>query len=107
MTNRITKTFVNQDKFSIKTPCNAYSDDNGKTWRWECNNAVIAVDVCKAYGIPCDPKEQSEATTAYVKEILSHYKPRILTPEELYEMRAAFGEGKKVVNILTGETYLT
>jgi hypothetical protein len=29
------------------------------------------------------------------------------TPEEMFEMRAAFGEGEEVVNVLTGETFRT
>lgn len=41
-----------------------------------------------------------------VEESIARYKANYNGPseEELYEMRAAFGKGTQVVNILTGET---
>jgi len=82
----------------------AYSDD-GKVWHWLSNNAVCPLDACEKYGIPCDKESQKVALSAYYDEIVSRLREQANaepSDEERYEMRAAFGPGVEVVNILTG-----
>ena len=45
--------------------------------------------------------EENRKSIAEYREAMKNYEP---SEEELYEMRAAFGEGETVVNILTGAT---
>ena len=54
-----------------------------------------------------DTEATTKAREEEVTKILEEYRrnARPATEEELDEMRAAFGTGKTVVNILTGEKY--
>ena len=50
--------------------------------------------------------EQRKIETALaLKQYAERNKGRKLSDEERFEMRAAFGEGAEVVNIITGDTY--
>lgn len=86
----------------------AYTEDGGKTWRWVSNDRPCPVDACKEYGIPCDPVAQAAAVSKAAQESIAAYRKAmegyVPGPEEMYEMRAAFGPGVKVVNVLTGQT---
>lgn len=42
---------------------------------------------------------------AAIERYIQRNKGRKLSDEERFEMRAAFGEGAEVTNILTGDTY--
>lgn len=83
----------------------AYSTDGGKTWRWSSNHAVVPVDACQTYEIPADMAAQQKArqaeTTAFLKEYCG--RKRQYSAEDVHEMRAAFGCGTTVVNVITGQ----
>jgi di/tripeptidase len=99
--NKIVRTFKDSE---------AYSEDGGKTWRWCSNNSVIMLDVCKSHGIPCDIKAQEAAREKYLDEVFANYKknqPATPSLEEQYEMRAAFGPGKDVVDVVSGRRWRT
>ncbi len=106
---RIIRTVTNNDRCS-KRSSDAYSDDGGKTWRWCSNDSVIMLDVCRDYGIPCDTKAQEAARNGYVDAFLAEYRasqPATPSAEEQYEMRAAFGPGKTIVDVITGRKFTT
>ena len=89
----------------------AYSEDGGKTWKWQSNHQYCPVAACLEDGIPCDVEAQEEARDAQVSAFLAAYrevmKNHTPSAEERHEMRAAFGAGKKVVNVVTGQTYVS
>ena len=99
---RITREFTGPHGYKST----AYTDD-GKVWRWQSNNAVCPLDSCQDHGIPCDEQVQEEARDKEVSEFLKDYRERqknhVHSPEELFEMRAAFGPGTTVVNVFTGK----
>jgi hypothetical protein len=45
-------------------------------------------------------KEETRKILADYREQMKNHKP---SPEQLHEMRAAFGAGKTVVNLITGK----
>ena len=77
-----------------------------KTWQWVSNDAYCPLDVCQEYGIPCNVEAQQKARDKQNAEFLNDYRTREAgrktTAEEMYELRAAFGEGVEVVNVITG-----
>lgn len=105
--NRTIRTFTNTDSLTRQTfTSNAYTDD-GRVWRWASNNAVVPLDAAADYGIPVDAAAQAAARDAELTAFVASYKAarknRRPSAEERYELRAAFGPGQTVVNILTGE----
>ena len=104
------RSFVNNDRFSSKTPSDAYTEDGGKTWRWCSNNAVITVQTCKEHDIPCDPVAQEAAYQDHLDKFLASYRanqPAEPSAEEKFEMRAAFGPNADVVDVITGRKWRT
>lgn len=85
----------------------AYEKDG--VWYWRSNDSVIMLDVCRHHGIPYDPAKQEAARDAYVSASLSEYRANQgpASAEELYEMRANFGPGKVVVDVVTGRRTVT
>lgn len=87
----------------------AYTDD-GLVWRWVSNNAVCPLDACAEDGIPCDPEAQARAREIDVDKFLAEYRknqPATPSAEEQCEMRAEFGPGAVVVNVITGRKWRT
>ena len=77
--------------------------------RWTSNGTYLMDDFCEklAYaGYDFSREATSAARERQTIERLSEYRKQShrTTAEEINEMRAAFGTGTKVVNILTGET---
>lgn len=76
--------------------------------RWNSNGAVVPPHVFEEKGVK-PPAGQVEAHNADVARALRNYRLRAanreLTPEERFEMRAAFGEGETVVDIITGQKF--
>lgn len=104
------RSFVNSEKFSSKEPSEAYTEDGGKTWRWCSNNSYLMLDTCAKFGVPCDPVAQEAARSAQVDKFLESYRknqPATPSPEEEFEMRAAFGPGAEVVDVITGRKWRT
>lgn len=107
---RVTKTFV-KTEFGRQFGSEAYTEDGGKTWRWESNNAVITIGTCKEYSIPCDVLSQQKAYSEYVAQVIADYRRERekngYSEEERMEARAAHGPGVELVDILTGRKFTT
>lgn len=75
-------------------------------WYWRSNGHVIPDSVWREAGLDA-PDGQAEARAADVARDLARYREtmrnHVPDAEELYEMRAAFGEGAEVVNVITGK----
>jgi len=99
--------FQRTDELGHTFYAEAYTEDGGKVWRWTSNNAVCPLDACVEYGIPCDMDAQKVAREKEIDKVLADYRRRmenhVPSAEEMYEMRAAFGEGAEVVNVITGK----
>jgi len=67
---------------------------------WNMGNPV-PVDCFEDAGLPV-PSGQRAAIKAKLDAFLKDYNPGPPSDEELFEMRAAFGEGETVVNVITG-----
>lgn len=86
---------------------NAYQDAEG-VWRWISSNNVPFDDMLEAWGLDADTLEKCRAARDRDnEEFLADYRARMEnyepSAEELFEMRAAFGEGETVVNVITGK----
>ena len=84
----------------------ANQDENG-AWRWNSNGNYLFVDCLVEAGIEFDAAAQEMARSAQASEVLADYREAMkdYTPssEEMFEMRAAFGENTEVVNVFTGK----
>jgi hypothetical protein len=99
----ITKTFSHTDHGQTFT-ADAYTSD-GKVWRWKSNDAVVPLDAAKDYGIPVDWAAQAKARADEVDAVVKAYREANqgeVSDEQRSEMRAAFGAGTTVVNVITG-----
>lgn len=80
--------------------------------RWKSNNHVLPEDCCemlaqRVAGVnlaACDKarKIDDEKFFAEYRKAMENYVP---SEEEMCEMRAAFGEGEVVVDVITGRKY--
>lgn len=78
--------------------------------RWNSNNQVPPKDILELWhymNLPFD-FQKAEATreaetSAFLKQYRKMNTGRQRTPEELYEMRAAFGPGEVIVDVITGD----
>ena len=78
--------------------------------RWNSNNQVPPNDILELWhymNLPFDFQKAKAAREADTTVFLDQYRRtntgRQRTPEELYEMRAAFGSGEVIVNVITGD----
>ena len=78
--------------------------------KWLTNENYIPDDYCEimeAAEIPFSREVTKEKrgiqTDKYLEEYRERNKNRVYSAEELYEMRAAFGEEAEIVDVLTGE----
>lgn len=104
---RTTRTFTATDELTKRTSeSTAYTDD-GRVWRWESNNAVVPLDAAARYGIPVDVAAQTATRDAENAAFFAEYRRvnrnRRPSAEERFELRAAFGRGRTVVNVITGQ----
>lgn len=91
-------------------PSLAYTlkSEDYKIIRWASNDAVIPQDIMDKLEWP-HKGAMSDARAKQTQDALDQYfvNQAQRTPEQIaeeeFEMRAAFGEGAKVVNILTGK----
>lgn len=78
--------------------------------RWKSNDAVIGLDTFRDAGLTPPPAQADEyrkyvdASIAQYREARKNYRP---SAEEAFEMRAAFGPGETVVDIITGQKFKT
>jgi len=89
-------------------PAEAYDDDGVMHWR--SNQRVIPTHVYADAFIRCPHRQQAayerqtEESLAAYREAMRDYEP---SDEELFELRAAFGPGETVVNVITGQKIRT
>jgi transcriptional regulator with XRE-family HTH domain len=84
--------------------------DQNQVVRWESNNQVPFADMLSKIAMafpevtPQVIKESIKTREAEVAKAIGRYQSVDHEPsaEELFEMRAAFGEGETVVNVFTG-----
>jgi hypothetical protein len=97
-----------QGQFYIDFTCNKF----GPHVRWNSNNNVPFDDMLEAFQqlgwITQQERDNSRAArNADTARFLADYRKNYRGPseEELFEARAAFGEGATVVNVITGDRY--
>lgn len=85
---------------------NAYVDDDG-VLRWKSKDNPVPVSVLERDLFLEVSDVQKRADDEDLERTLAEYREaeanREYTDEDLFEMRAAFGEGTSVVNVITGE----
>ena len=82
----------------------------GRVIRWTSNGQVPPADIIAlavAAGIDVDPAACDAARSADLRAFVSAYRanPPKVTAEQRAEMRAAFGPGTTVVNVITGRKF--
>jgi len=85
----------------------SYTDSDGIR-RWRSNNSVPPQDCLEnmdltAEEIERSAKVRSQELDVFLAEYRKAMEDHVPSAEELYEMRAAFGEGATVVNVITGQ----
>lgn len=82
-------------------------DENGVA-RWDIGR-VVPEDIAQMArfgGLPVDVEATNEARGVELEKTIKAYRERQesreIDPEELFEMRAAFGTGTVVVDVITG-----
>lgn len=103
---------------SNKLEQDAYQDDLG-IWRWKSNDRVPFDDMLEECGVSielrhecakareADTAEFLEAYIANQEDLHTNPERRDELREQQYEMRAAFGPGQEVVNVITGRRTIT
>lgn len=82
--------------------------------RWNSNNNIPPVE-CVALaahiGLPVDVAKCTSVRDTETDQFIAEYRLRMRnykpSREEQFEMRAAFGPGKTVVNVITGQKFRT
>lgn len=101
-------TSMGRDKFSH----NAIVEDDGAI-KWVSNGHYLNKDTMQKvidngftdFSVEATNKKRDIQDTEWLKNYRKNYKGP--NEEELFEMRAAFGPGKTIVNVLTGTTIRT
>ena len=93
---------------NITSKEDAYQDDEG-VWRWKSNDRVPFDDMLQDWAVSSSTMEKCRKARdndneKFIKEYRERMKDYVPSNETLYEMRAAFGEGVEVVNVITGKT---
>ena len=89
------------DNYEIRT------NMNGAAF-WNSNGNYLPADCCEILAhtdFPFSPEETAKAREAQTAAFLENYRKNYTGPseEEKAEMRAAFGSGSTVIDIITGE----
>ena len=81
---------------------------------WKESKNCLPMDIAKLaqyLGYPIDLQKHERASNKQIHEFFVQYRKArenyILSEEEQTEMRAAFGEGVEVVNVVTGQKFFT
>ncbi len=111
-------THVEGDNFKVKRIVSLRNDfinnttQDGDVLRWKSNDRCVPLSIFKEAFVK--PKQaQVDAANAEDKAAIELYikNQQNLTAEQkseqAFEMRAAFGEGKTIVNSITGQQYKT
>ena len=77
---------------------------------WKSNNAVVPLH-CFRDAYCSTPAGQDTAyereLEAFIRDYSAQNKNRVPSPEEQFEMKAAFGPGATVVDVITGQKFST
>lgn len=79
-------------------------------WRWNSNNNCIPDNSLRNAGFVSDEDRDATAAVRDVeqRQAIQRYREQRTesgySDEEMFEMRAAFGEGTEVVDVFTGQT---
>lgn len=80
-----------------------YIDETGAL-RWLSSKNTVPDDVCEIAGVSDEVRELTrKANERDIDELRQSMMDKEYSEEELFEMRAAFGPGATVVNVLTGK----
>lgn len=96
------------EKSRTKLQTDAYWKDGAL--HWHSNDAVVPTWVFdEAYcEMPAKQKAAREADEeAFIAQYRKNRSNRVLSDEERFEMRAAFGPGETVVDVFTGQKFTT
>lgn len=95
-------------RFRVTLATEATFEDG--VYRWKSNGRCVPPYVLLENGVGYNDR-QCRAHMAETEAILASYRKAMRgsrpTAEERYEMRAAFGPGETVVNVITGDKYTT
>ena len=93
---------VDNGEILLDENCAAYWKSNGQYIPSDC------VEKLKHTGFLFDAEATNEAEHRQIAEFMNRNrnKKSKLSDEERFELRAAFGKGAKIVNVITGETFI-
>ncbi len=95
---------INRLRAKLKNPAEVYN--RAGVLYWKSNDHPVPASVFKdafLVASPAQVKAEGLATEAFLndyRKVMADHEP---SGEELYEMRAAFGAGETVVNVITGK----
>lgn len=89
---------------------NTYVDDSNVI-RWKSNNSVPPVDCLELYvyigkthfDYQLSLKTRESEESAFLENYREQESKRVISEEEMYELKASFGEGTTIVNVITGK----
>ena len=96
-------------------PPEVHFDSATGVYRWNSNNRIPPADCVTPYGIDTLPgfdlartnQVRDEETSAFIDKYRAAMANHVYSDEEKWEMLAAFGPGKKIVNVFTGQEHTT
>jgi len=107
---KTTRTFTHDLRGGVVMTSDAYTTD-GKVWFWSSVDRPVPLDAAKDYNIPIDPVAQKAAIDAHLDKVVAAYRKArenyVPSDEHMAEMRAAFGPGRDVVDVITGQRFRT
>ena len=74
--------------------------------KWKSNGSYLMSDTVEQFlygGIQISAEATARKREEELKEFVKNYRPSVPTEEEMYEMRAAFGAGAVVVDVISGQ----
>lgn len=80
------------------------------TVTWDINNALVPGDVVEVWekmGYPVNHENHMEARAEDLRKLREQMRGQKPSREERAEARAAYGPGVEIVNVITGESWIT
>lgn len=99
-----------KEKHDLRERMKTHSYEKDGVLYWKSNDHVIPPFVYKDADIPCPNNQQiayQKQSNKFVAEYREARKNYVPSEEEMFEMRAAFGPGETVVDIITGQKFRT
>ena len=92
----------------LMDPARSYFKDGAQFWT--VNDSPVPESVYRDAYVEEPPNQKAARdadTAAFVKRYRAQRRNRKLTAEQRFEMRAAFGPGETVVDVITGQKWRT